>query len=133
MPSLQTPLWTGVHNSSRYSTLSVCLTLWMHQCSTFSLGKNLFSSFYVLIHCISECVFQGANIFYIGDKCLHECCCKCYCIGFPVICFTPVSTHRYGGTLQSIAVKLPITLNKFFQPTEMTSQEFFQRWKQLGA
>uniref|UniRef100_A0A673XPF4 AP-2 complex subunit alpha n=1 Tax=Salmo trutta TaxID=8032 RepID=A0A673XPF4_SALTR len=48
-------------------------------------------------------------------------------------CFTPVSTHRYGGTLQNIAVKLPITLNKFFQPTEMTSQNFFQRWKQLGA
>ncbi|CAB1339311.1 unnamed protein product [Coregonus sp. 'balchen'] len=40
---------------------------------------------------------------------------------------------RYGGTLQNIAVKLPITLNKFFQPTEMTSQDFFQRWKQLGA
>uniref|UniRef100_A0A8C7VNM3 AP-2 complex subunit alpha n=1 Tax=Oncorhynchus mykiss TaxID=8022 RepID=A0A8C7VNM3_ONCMY len=40
---------------------------------------------------------------------------------------------RYGGTLQNIAVKLPITLNKFFQPTEMTSLDFFQRWKQLGA
>uniref|UniRef100_A0A667X4V9 AP-2 complex subunit alpha n=1 Tax=Myripristis murdjan TaxID=586833 RepID=A0A667X4V9_9TELE len=39
---------------------------------------------------------------------------------------------RYGGTLQSIAVKLPIMLNKFFQPTEMMSQDFFQRWKQLG-
>ncbi|XP_048828638.1 AP-2 complex subunit alpha-2 isoform X4 [Brienomyrus brachyistius] len=40
---------------------------------------------------------------------------------------------RYGGTLQNIAVKLPVTLNKFFQPTEMTSQDFFQRWKQLSA
>ncbi|XP_072554555.1 AP-2 complex subunit alpha-2 isoform X2 [Paramormyrops kingsleyae] len=40
---------------------------------------------------------------------------------------------RYGGTLQNIAVKLPITLNKFFQPTEMTSQDFFQRWKQLSS
>uniref|UniRef100_A0A8D0CED7 AP-2 complex subunit alpha n=1 Tax=Scleropages formosus TaxID=113540 RepID=A0A8D0CED7_SCLFO len=40
---------------------------------------------------------------------------------------------RYGGMLQNIAVKLPITLNKFFQPTEMTSQDFFQRWKQLSA
>ncbi|KAM6981305.1 AP-2 complex subunit alpha-2-like [Aplochiton taeniatus] len=40
---------------------------------------------------------------------------------------------RYGGILQNIAVKLPVTLNKFFQPTEMTSQDFFQRWKQLGA
>ncbi|CAL9701278.1 unnamed protein product [Knipowitschia caucasica] len=40
---------------------------------------------------------------------------------------------RYGGALQNLAVKLPIMLNKFFQPTEMTSQDFFQRWKQLGA
>ncbi|KAJ6664958.1 hypothetical protein lerEdw1_005189 [Lerista edwardsae] len=40
---------------------------------------------------------------------------------------------RYGGTLQNISVKLPITLNKFFQPTEMTSQDFFQRWKQLST
>ncbi|XP_022597249.1 AP-2 complex subunit alpha-2 isoform X2 [Seriola dumerili] len=40
---------------------------------------------------------------------------------------------RYGGTLQNLAVKLPVMLNKFFQPTEMTSQDFFQRWKQLGA
>ncbi|KAJ0001919.1 hypothetical protein NQD34_001715 [Periophthalmus magnuspinnatus] len=40
---------------------------------------------------------------------------------------------RYGGALQNIAVKLPVMLNKFFQPTDMTSQEFFQRWKQLGA
>ncbi|XP_028812672.1 AP-2 complex subunit alpha-2 isoform X2 [Denticeps clupeoides] len=40
---------------------------------------------------------------------------------------------RYGGILQNISVKLPVTLNKFFQPTEMGSQDFFQRWKQLGA
>ncbi|KAE8276926.1 AP-2 complex subunit alpha-2 [Larimichthys crocea] len=40
---------------------------------------------------------------------------------------------RYGGTLQNIGVKLPVMLNKFFQPTEMLSQDFFQRWKQLGA
>uniref|UniRef100_A0A8C4T9R1 AP-2 complex subunit alpha n=1 Tax=Erpetoichthys calabaricus TaxID=27687 RepID=A0A8C4T9R1_ERPCA len=39
---------------------------------------------------------------------------------------------RYGGTLQNVSVKLPVTLNKFFQPTEMTSQDFFQRWKQLS-
>uniref|UniRef100_A0A3Q3G6Y1 AP-2 complex subunit alpha n=1 Tax=Labrus bergylta TaxID=56723 RepID=A0A3Q3G6Y1_9LABR len=42
-------------------------------------------------------------------------------------------SFRYGGTLQNIGVKLPVMLNKFFQPTEMTSQDFFQRWKQLGA
>ncbi|RXM34515.1 AP-2 complex subunit alpha-2 [Acipenser ruthenus] len=39
---------------------------------------------------------------------------------------------RYGGALQNMSVKLPVTLNKFFQPTEMTSQDFFQRWKQLS-
>ncbi|XP_062417660.1 AP-2 complex subunit alpha-2-like isoform X2 [Pungitius pungitius] len=39
---------------------------------------------------------------------------------------------RYGGALQNIAVKLPVMLNKFFQPTEMISQDFFQRWKQLA-
>ncbi|XP_030053830.1 AP-2 complex subunit alpha-1 isoform X1 [Microcaecilia unicolor] len=38
---------------------------------------------------------------------------------------------RYGGTLQNITLKLPITINKFFQATEMPSQDFFQRWKQL--
>ncbi|XP_061593112.1 AP-2 complex subunit alpha-2-like isoform X1 [Cololabis saira] len=40
---------------------------------------------------------------------------------------------RYGGALQDLAVKLPVMLNKFFQPTEMMSQDFFQRWKQLGG
>ncbi|KAM4703801.1 AP-2 complex subunit alpha-1 isoform 3-T3 [Rhinophrynus dorsalis] len=39
---------------------------------------------------------------------------------------------RYGGTLQNITLKLPITINKFFQATEMPSQDFFQRWKQLS-
>ncbi|XP_044137564.1 AP-2 complex subunit alpha-1 isoform X2 [Bufo gargarizans] len=39
---------------------------------------------------------------------------------------------RYGGTLQNITLKLPITVNKFFQSTEMPSQDFFQRWKQLS-
>ncbi|XP_068116909.1 AP-2 complex subunit alpha-2 isoform X2 [Hyperolius riggenbachi] len=40
---------------------------------------------------------------------------------------------RYGGAFQNFSVKLPITLNKFFQPTEMEGQDFFQRWKQLSG
>ncbi|MEE6498605.1 hypothetical protein FKM82_003178 [Ascaphus truei] len=40
---------------------------------------------------------------------------------------------RYGGTFQNVSVNLPITLNKFFQPTEMEAQDFFQRWKQLSS
>ncbi|XP_053576126.1 AP-2 complex subunit alpha-2 isoform X1 [Bombina bombina] len=40
---------------------------------------------------------------------------------------------RYGGAVQNVSVKLPITLNKFFQPTDMEAQDFFQRWKQLSS
>ncbi|XP_055505811.1 AP-2 complex subunit alpha-2-like isoform X2 [Leucoraja erinacea] len=40
---------------------------------------------------------------------------------------------RYDGDLQNISVKLPITLNKFFQPTEMSAEDFFRRWKQLSS
>lgn len=39
---------------------------------------------------------------------------------------------RYGGAPQSLTLKLPITLNKFFQASEMGAQDFFQRWKQLS-
>ncbi|KAM9784089.1 AP-2 complex subunit alpha-2 isoform 3-T3 [Syngnathus typhle] len=39
---------------------------------------------------------------------------------------------RYGGALQNLTLKLPVTINKFFQPTEMSSNDFFQRWKQLS-
>ncbi|KAM9225960.1 AP-2 complex subunit alpha-1 [Dugong dugon] len=39
---------------------------------------------------------------------------------------------RYGGSPQSLTLKLPVTINKFFQPTEMAAQDFFQRWKQLS-
>lgn len=40
---------------------------------------------------------------------------------------------RYGGAFHNFSVKLPITINKFFQPTEMEAQDFFQRWKQLSG
>uniref|UniRef100_A0AAR2JEK9 AP-2 complex subunit alpha n=1 Tax=Pygocentrus nattereri TaxID=42514 RepID=A0AAR2JEK9_PYGNA len=50
-------------------------------------------------------------------------------IGLQIRC---QSTDMYGGSVQNIAVRLPVTLNKFFQPTEMMSQDFFQRWKQLS-
>lgn len=43
-----------------------------------------------------------------------------------------LSNARYGGAPQSLTLKLPVTVNKFFQPTEMAAQDFFQRWKQLS-
>ena len=45
---------------------------------------------------------------------------------------SPPSPARYGGAPQSLTLKLPVTINKFFQPTEMAAQDFFQRWKQLS-
>ncbi|XP_039542955.1 AP-2 complex subunit alpha-2 isoform X4 [Pimephales promelas] len=43
-----------------------------------------------------------------------------------------IKFSRYGGALQNLTLKLPVTINKFFQPTEMASHDFFQRWKQLS-
>lgn len=37
-----------------------------------------------------------------------------------------------NGMSQRIALPLPLFLSKFFTPTEMNSQDFFSRWKQLG-
>lgn len=39
----------------------------------------------------------------------------------------------YNGVAQKINMKLPLTLNKFFEPTEMNADSFFGRWKNLGA
>ncbi|KAJ8939959.1 hypothetical protein NQ318_006140 [Aromia moschata] len=33
---------------------------------------------------------------------------------------------------QKITIKLPLTINKFFEPTEMNGESFFARWKNLG-
>ena len=38
----------------------------------------------------------------------------------------------YSGAQQKIAVKLPVTVNKFIEPSEMDSTTFFNRWKILG-
>ena len=37
-----------------------------------------------------------------------------------------------NGLSQRIVLLMPLFLSKFFTPTEMTSQDFFSRWKQLG-
>ncbi|KAG5673313.1 hypothetical protein PVAND_003373 [Polypedilum vanderplanki] len=42
-------------------------------------------------------------------------------------------SFRYNGTPQSFTIKLPLTVNKFFEPTEMNSESFFARWKNLGG
>uniref|UniRef100_A0A131Z2A7 AP-2 complex subunit alpha n=1 Tax=Rhipicephalus appendiculatus TaxID=34631 RepID=A0A131Z2A7_RHIAP len=37
----------------------------------------------------------------------------------------------YVGSAQSVSIKLPVFLNKFFEPTVMNAESFFARWKNL--
>nr|SVE86583.1 EOG090X0109 [Daphnia similis]SVE87210.1 EOG090X0109 [Daphnia similis] len=39
----------------------------------------------------------------------------------------------YNGVQQRLSLKLPLTINKFFEPTEMNSEAFFTRWKNLSG
>jgi len=39
----------------------------------------------------------------------------------------------YNGVQQRLSLKLPLTINKFFEPTEMNSEAFFARWKNLSG
>jgi len=38
----------------------------------------------------------------------------------------------YNGNPTTIKCKLPISINKFIEPTEMSSEVFFSRWKNLS-
>jgi AP-2 complex subunit alpha len=42
-------------------------------------------------------------------------------------------SFRYNGKPQTFNIKLPLSLNKFFEPTEMNGESFFARWKNLGG
>ncbi|KAL3426696.1 hypothetical protein PVAG01_00205 [Phlyctema vagabunda] len=38
-----------------------------------------------------------------------------------------------AGALQAITLKLPVTIHKFMDPAELTADDFFKRWKQIGG
>src|SRR4051794_11263527 len=38
-----------------------------------------------------------------------------------------------AGALQALTLKLPVTIHKFMDPAELTSEDFFKRWKQIGG
>ncbi|XP_075234672.1 adaptor protein complex 2, subunit alpha [Lycorma delicatula] len=42
-------------------------------------------------------------------------------------------TFIYNNVPQKLTMKLPLTINKFFEPTEMNGESFFARWKNLGG
>ena len=40
-------------------------------------------------------------------------------------------SYELAGFPRALTIRLPFALNKFLEPTEMTSDVFFQRWKFL--
>merc|ERR1719186_905302 len=41
-------------------------------------------------------------------------------------------TFNYNGVQQQVNINLPISINKFIEPTEMNGEAFFSRWKNLS-
>ena len=38
-----------------------------------------------------------------------------------------------AGALQALTLKLPVAIHKFMDPAELTAEDFFKRWKQIGG
>ncbi|EAQ86912.1 conserved hypothetical protein [Chaetomium globosum CBS 148.51] len=38
-----------------------------------------------------------------------------------------------AGALQALTLKLPVTVHKFMDPAELSAEDFFKRWKQIGG
>ena len=38
-----------------------------------------------------------------------------------------------AGALQAVTLKLPVLLYKYMEPAQLTSEDFFRRWKQIGG
>lgn len=38
-----------------------------------------------------------------------------------------------AGALQALTLQLPVVIHKFMDPTDLTSEDFFKRWRQIGG
>ncbi|GJN74268.1 Armadillo-like helical [Purpureocillium lilacinum] len=38
-----------------------------------------------------------------------------------------------AGALQALTLKLPVAIHKFMDPADLSAEDFFKRWKQIGA
>jgi AP-2 complex subunit alpha len=50
--------------------------------------------------------------------------------------FTKSPTIRISylaGALQALTLAIPLTIHKFMEPAELSSEDFFKRWKQIGG
>lgn len=70
---------------------------------------------------------------YVHFTIYHHCMAGCSKLGwFEKYRKWCVFLFSVNGMSQRIALPLPLFASKFFTPTEMNSQDFFSRWKQLG-
>lgn len=44
-----------------------------------------------------------------------------------------VRVSYLAGALQALTLKLPVAIHKFMDPAELSADDFFKRWKQIGA
>lgn len=44
-----------------------------------------------------------------------------------------VRVSYLAGALQSLTLKLPVAIHKFMDPADLSAEDFFKRWKQIGA
>lgn len=42
-------------------------------------------------------------------------------------------SFTYGNVPQRLALHVPLSVNKFFEPTDMNGESFFARWKNLSS
>ncbi|KAF3916277.1 hypothetical protein ABW21_db0202183 [Orbilia brochopaga] len=53
--------------------------------------------------------------------------------GIVILYFTNKSSYAYAGALQAVTLQLPVTLHKFMEPADLSADDFFKRWKQIGG
>jgi AP-2 complex subunit alpha len=44
-----------------------------------------------------------------------------------------VRVSYLAGALQALTLKLPVSVHKFMDPAELSAEDFFKRWKQIGG
>lgn len=44
-----------------------------------------------------------------------------------------VRVSYLAGALQALTLKLPVTIHKFMDPADLSAEDFFRRWKQIGG
>ncbi|KAK2712256.1 AP-2 complex subunit alpha-like isoform X1 [Artemia franciscana] len=92
--------------------------------SSVDAGVDNISKLVIQVKPIDSTIEAGAQVQQlINVECLEE------ISEFPslTVMFT------YNGIQQKFNLKLPLSLNKFFEPTEMTGEIFFARWKNLNS